>query len=75
MTENLTREQFDALKVRLNKDTNVDTTEDTFQGSLDGVTIKVTYIEPVATITIIKKPFFISEALIEHKIQTYLAGE
>lgn len=75
MTETLTREQFDVLKVRINKDSNIDTTQDTFQGSLDGVTISAAYVEPILTINIIKKPFFISESLIEHKIRTYLAGE
>lgn len=64
----MSREQFAAAAARLQRQAGVDITGDTGQLSHSGVTLNYAYDGAALTLEVLKKPFFLSEGIIESQI-------
>jgi hypothetical protein len=67
-------EQFDAKKAELAADYGVEIDANSGQVSHDGATVGYMYDGTVLTLTVIRKPFFISMATAEDELHAWFAG-
>lgn len=73
LTFNLTRTQLETARKKLQlKGVNVVGDNGTL--SAEGVTVDFAYAEPVFTITVASKPFYVPEAVVESKIRNWFSN-